>query len=81
MQVQKCDHFGKYETKARAVLMALLDKYADNGIQDIEELAVLRVEPLNQFGTPAEIIQLFGGKPRYLQAVKELEYELYKLAA
>lgn len=80
-QVQKRDHFGKYETKARAVLMALLDKYADNGIQDIEELAVLRVEPLNQFGTPAEIIQLFGGKPRYLQAVKELEYELYKLVA
>ena len=48
------------------VIDALLDKYADEGIENIEELSVLRIEPFNQMGTPAEIIKIFGGREKYL---------------
>jgi type I restriction enzyme, R subunit len=61
-QVRKRDYFTKYGEQARAVLNALLDKYADEGIANIESLNVLRVQPINQLGTPLEIIHLFGGK-------------------
>jgi type I restriction enzyme R subunit len=60
--------------------MALLDKYASEGVENIEELSVLKVDPLNSFGTPPEIIAAFGGKDNYLQAIRELETELYKVA-
>ncbi len=58
----------------------LLDKYADEGIQNIESIEVLRVNPFDQFGSTIEIINEFGGKVKYLEAVKELETELYKEA-
>lgn len=80
-QVRKRNYFTKYGEKARQVLNALLDKYATEGIETIEELSVLRVEPLNKFGTPTEIINYFGGKQNYLQAMKELEQEIYGKAA
>ena len=67
-----------YGEKARKVIEALLDKYANKGIENIENLAVLRIEPFNEIGTPAEIIKLFGGKKSYLRMIKELESELYK---
>ncbi|MBI3922370.1 MAG: type I restriction endonuclease, partial [Armatimonadetes bacterium] len=70
----------KYGEQARAVLNALLDKYADEGIQNLESLNVLKVQPINEFGTPVEIIQLFGGRGYYLEAVQALEQELYKAA-
>jgi type I restriction enzyme R subunit len=58
----------------------LLDKYADEGITNIESIEVLRVNPFDEFGSPLEIISEFGSKEKYLQAVKELEIELYKTA-
>jgi type I site-specific restriction endonuclease len=79
--VKKRDIFGKYETKARAVLEALLEKYADAGITSVESLEILKVDPLRAFGTPIEIVNLFGGKLGYLAAIRELEIALYQEAA
>jgi type I restriction enzyme R subunit len=80
-QVKKRNYFTKYGDKARDVLNALLDKYASEGIENIEELSVLKVDPFNNLGTPAEIIKFFGNKGNYLNAIRELEQELYKVAA
>ena len=79
--VRKRNYFTKYGEHARAVLEALLDKYADEGVTHIEDVSVLKVQPLNQFGTPVEIIKSFGGKDGFLQAIRELETLLYTGAA
>jgi type I restriction enzyme R subunit len=79
--VKKRDVFGKYESKARAVLNALLEKYADSGLASMESLEILKVDPLRGFGTPVEIVNLFGGKLAYLAAIYELENALYQQAA
>ena len=73
--------FAKYEGKARAVLEALLEKYADAGILSLESFDILKVSPLRDLGTPIELVNLFGGKPGYLAALRELESELYQEAA
>ncbi len=78
--VKKRDYFTKYSEQAKAVLETLLQKYADEGIENIESLNILQVQPFNQIGSPIEIIKLFGGKQQYLNAVAELEQELYKVA-
>lgn len=78
--VKKRNYFVKYGDKARAVLEALLDKYADEGLNNLEDPKVLRVQPFNKYGTPVEIIQAFGGKEQYFQAVKDLEQQLYRVA-
>jgi type I restriction enzyme R subunit len=78
--VKKRNYFTKYGEQARKVLEALLDKYADEGITNIESIEVLRVNPFDEFGSPLEIINEFGNKEKYLQAVRELETELYKTA-
>ncbi len=78
--VKKRNYFTKYGDQAKQVLEALLDKYADEGITNIESIEVLRVNPFDAFGSPVEIISNFGSKEKYLQAVKELEFELYKTA-
>lgn len=78
--VRKRNYFTKYGDKARAILEALLDKYADEGIETIETLNVFKVQPLIAFGTPLEILEAFGGKDQYLQALKELEAILYSAA-
>jgi len=78
--VKKRNYFTKYGEQARKVLEALLDKYADEGITNIESIEVLRVNPFDEFGSPLEIINQFGSKEKYLDAVKELELELYKTA-
>ncbi len=78
--VKKRDYFTKYSDQAKAVLETLLQKYADEGIENIESLNILQVQPFNQIGSPIEIIKLFGGKQQYLNAVAELEHELYKVA-
>jgi type I restriction enzyme, R subunit len=80
-RVKKRDVFGKYEGRARAVLVALLDKYSDIGITSVESLEILKVDPLRSFGTPVEIVNLFGGKPAYLAALHDLETALYQDAA
>ncbi len=78
--VKKRDYFTKYGNEARKVLESLLDKYADEGVTNIESMDILKVKPLTDFGSPMEIIEKFGSKANYIEAVKELEYELYKIA-
>lgn len=78
--VKKRNYFTKYGDQAKKVLDALLDKYADEGINNIETVEVLRVTPFDTFGSPIEIFSEFGNKDGYLRAVKELEIELYKTA-
>ena len=78
--VKKRNYFTKYGEQARKVLESLLDKYADEGIENIESMEVLRVKPFDEYGSPVEIINEFGSKEKYLQALKELEIELYKSA-
>ena len=77
LNVQKRDVFTRYGEKARAVLTALLEKYADEGVVP-DELAVLRVQPLTALGTPVEIVRQFGGRDAYVAAVRALEDELYR---
>jgi type I restriction enzyme R subunit len=76
--VRKRNYFTKYGETARKVLDALLDKFANEGVDDIEDIAILKVRPINQHGTPVQIIQEFGGKDPYLKAVHDLEDELFK---
>jgi len=79
--VRKRNYFTKYGEQARLVLEALLDKYADEGIENMESLDVLNVIPFTEFGSRVEIVRnIFGGKEKYLEAVMELEKELYKVA-
>lgn len=78
--VKKRNYFTKYREQSRKVLEALLDKYADEGITNIESMEVLKVKPLTDYGSPIEIIKEFGSKEDYLNAIKELENELYRIA-
>jgi type I restriction enzyme, R subunit len=75
--VKKNSYFNKYGEKARSVIDALLDKYSDEGIEDIESMTILKVNPFVQFGTPLEIVEFFGGKTKYLTAIHEIEDRLY----
>ena len=77
--VRKRDIFNKYGPQARKVLEALLDKYAADGISQLENRLVLQLDPFRQMGSPASIAKFFGGSRQYLEAVRELEHELYKL--
>lgn len=71
--------FGKYGNQARAVLEALLEKFADHGVQDIEDAKVLELPPFDQFGSKTQIRRgLFGSVENYTQAVQELERALYE---
>jgi type I restriction enzyme R subunit len=76
-QVTKRNVFAKYGDQARTVLEALLQKYADSGIGSVESMDILKVDPLSGIGTPFEIVKLFGGKPAYLKAIRDLESALY----
>lgn len=75
--VKKRDVFNKYGAEARKVLEALLDKYAKDGITQLENRTVLGLEPFRQMGSPANIAKFFGGKQQYFTAVKELEKQIY----
>ncbi len=79
-QVKKKDYFSKYGDQSKAVLEALLDKYSDEGILEVEDMKVLQLQPLNKLGTPVEIVRTFGGKDQYLHAVKEMQSYLYGYA-
>lgn len=77
--VKKRDVFGHYGEQARAVLEALLDKFADHGVQDIEDAKVLELPPFDQFGSKTQIRRgIFGGVEQYTQAVQTLEQALYE---
>ncbi len=75
--VKKRNYFGKYGDKARKVIDVLLDKYASSGIENIEDLNVLKVKPLSDMGSQLEIVNIFGGKSGYLKVIAELEKQLY----
>lgn len=79
-QVKKRDIFSKYGGQARLVLEALLDKYANEGVSELESLTVLENDPFRKLGSKANIVKLFGGKQDYLEAVKELEQNIYNVA-
>ncbi|WP_411882412.1 EcoAI/FtnUII family type I restriction enzme subunit R [Polaromonas sp. YR568] len=77
--VKKRDVFGQYGEQARAVLEALLEKFADHGVQDIEDAKVLELPPFDQFGSKTQIRRgIFGGVDQYTQAVQALEQALYE---
>lgn len=76
--VKKRDFLSKYSGVAREVLEALLDKYMNTGIYEIEKTEILQLDPFKKFGKPSKIATYFGGKAGYLQAIRELEEELYK---
>jgi len=78
--VKKRNYFTKYGEQVRKVLEALLEKYADEGIENMESMEVLTIPPINEFGSLTEIIKQFGSRDQYMQAVKELENELYQTA-
>ena len=78
--VKKRDIFNKYGEDARKVLEALLDKYADDGISQLESKATLTLDPFRQMGAPAKIAKFFGGNTEYQEAVKELEELIYSIA-
>ncbi|HDY7675377.1 TPA: DEAD/DEAH box helicase family protein [Vibrio vulnificus] len=78
--VKKRNYFIKYGETAQQVLNNLLDKYADEGVQEIENIHVLKVKPFDEMGRPLEIIKKgFGGKPQYLEAVQALEAAIYQV--
>ena len=75
--VKKRDVFNKYGAEARKILEALLEKYTNDGITQLENRMVLRLDPFRQIGSPANIAKLFGGNQQYFSAVKELERLIY----
>ena len=78
-KVKKRNYFAKYGDQARAVLAALLDKYADEGIGTLESAKVLRLDPFRSMGTPVEIINnIFGGKDKFDAVIQELAQELFE---
>ena len=76
-RLKETDYFEKYGEKARKVLNALLDKYTDEGLYDLESMNVLKLWPINEIGTPIEIVRNFGGKKDYIDAITDLEIQLY----
>lgn len=79
-KVKKRDYFTKYGELARKVIDALLDKYADDGLLDLENPAIITLDPIKRLGTAPEIIKAFGGKPAYDAAIHSLTDELYRTA-
>jgi len=75
--VKKRNYFAKYGEQARKVLETLLEKYADTGIENIEDIKILTLDPFKNMGTASELVSAFGGKPAYLAALYELEENLY----
>lgn len=75
--VRKKNYFDKYSEKARKVLEGLLDKYANEGIEHIEDINILKISPFSSLGSPIEIVAEFGGREQYFEAVEGLEREIY----
>jgi type I restriction enzyme R subunit len=75
--VKKKDVFARYGEQARAVLEALLDKYADQGIDAISEIEILKLDPFRNLGTPIQLVKSFGGRQQYLDAIQEIANEIY----
>ena len=76
--VKKKDFFSKYSGVAKEVLEALLEKYMNTGIYEIEKTEILKLDPFIKLGKPSRIAEYFGGKEGYIKAVKELEEAIYE---
>lgn len=76
-QVKKRNYFAKYGEQARQVLEALVEKYADTGVENIEDIKILTLDPFKNMGSASELVSAFGGKQGYLEALQELEHNLY----
>ncbi|MFZ5690212.1 MAG: EcoAI/FtnUII family type I restriction enzme subunit R [Pseudomonadota bacterium] len=79
--VKKRDVFTKYGPQSRAVLDALLAKYADEGVLNLDDANVLKIPPLSSLGTPVQLIKAFGGKEQFVAAVHEMQSALYQETA
>ena len=79
--VKKRDAFTKYGPQARAVLEALLEKYADEGVMNLDDPSVLKIAPFSAMGSVVELIRAFGGKPGFEQAVHDLQSAIYEESA
>jgi type I restriction enzyme R subunit len=79
--VRKRDVFTKYGDQARAVLDALLAKYADEGVLNLDDSNVLKIAPFNTMGSVVQLIRAFGGKDGFDQAVHDLQSALYQESA
>jgi type I restriction enzyme R subunit len=77
-RVRKRNYFARYGAKARAVMEALLDRYADQGLETLESPDVLKVIPFPQIGTPVELVHAFGSRKQYTTALRDLESQLYR---
>ena len=76
--VRKRNYFTKYSKQAAEILDALLTKYADSGLTDLENVDVLKVDPIKQYGTQVYIVNtIFGGIAKFREAIKELEAAIY----
>jgi type I restriction enzyme R subunit len=75
--VKKRNYFTRYGDVVRKVLEALLEKYAEEGVENVESMDVLKIKPMDEIGTPTEIIKAFGGREKYLQAISDLENVIY----
>ena len=75
--VRKRGYLYRYAELAQKVLGTLLDKYADEGIKDIEDTKVLQLKEFAEYGSPMKIAKAFGGKEGYQQAVRDLENEIF----
>ncbi|MCC5049619.1 EcoAI/FtnUII family type I restriction enzme subunit R [Xanthomonas campestris] len=78
--VRKRNYFARYQGKARQVLEGLLDKYADTGVEHIEDIRILQLDPFRTLGAPVELVAAFGGKTHYQRAILDLESQLYSSA-
>ena len=79
-RIRKRNYFARYGDQARAIMEALLDKYADQGIEAIESPDALKIVPFPQLGTPVEIIRAFGGRAQFRAALRDFEAQLYQTA-
>ncbi|MGX5475396.1 EcoAI/FtnUII family type I restriction enzme subunit R [Bacillus toyonensis] len=78
--VKKRNYFGKYSEVAQKVLENLLEKYMNEGVYNLDDAKVLRIEPFCEIGKPKDLIQAFGGKSGWNKAIKELERELFDIS-
>ena len=76
--VKKKDFFSKYSADAQAVLDILLEKYMNQGITEVEDIKVLSLADFADYGKPSKIVKLFGGRPQYEAAIRELETNIYE---
>ena len=79
--VKNSDFFTRFSGAAREVLEALLDKYMDSSVYELESADVLKLDPIRQYGSPTKIAGLFGGKNEYFAAIRALESQIYTIGA